>query len=267
MRFLRLNSRRVPAGRSRADDISIHALRLWAGLVAVAVLGAWGLPGHAQSRQTRPPVQTDDAQAAEVQAVLNRYCVGCHNQRTLTANLAFDTLDVAHPGTRPATWEKVVKKLRGGTMPPGGRPRPDADTYAAVAGWLEAELDAAWAADPFPGRIQRDPPPQPHGIQQRHSRPVGARCRCEGAVARGRDGGRELRQLRGVPHDFDGPHGTVHVRGSSGHPHGGRPAACGRGFQNLSSRRAPDTDRFDERRSAARFSWWHGRPPPLSGRR
>ena len=91
--------------------------------------------------------------AADVQAVLTSYCVGCHNERTGTANIAFETLDVAHPGARPATWEKVVRKLRTGTMPPGGRPRPDAETYAAVAGWLETQLDAAWQASPNPGRI------------------------------------------------------------------------------------------------------------------
>ena len=153
MRCFKLDSRQLSAGYPRAGFSSIHALGLWCGLVVVAVLGAGGSPGHAQSRQALPPGQGDAVQAADVQAVLNRYCVGCHNQRTLTANLALDTLDVADPDARPATWEKVVRKLRGGTMPPGGRPRPDADTYAAVAGWLETELDAAWAANPYPGRI------------------------------------------------------------------------------------------------------------------
>ena len=85
--------------------------------------------------------------------VLNRYCAGCHNERVGTAGLAFETLDVADPGAHPETWEKVVRKLRTGTMPPGGRPRPDAETYAAVAGWLEARLDEAWDARPNPGRI------------------------------------------------------------------------------------------------------------------
>ena len=70
-----------------------------------------------------------------------------------TAGLALDTLDAARPGDHPDVWERVVEKLRAGSMPPPGRPRPDAATYHTVAGWLEAELDRAWAANPRPGRI------------------------------------------------------------------------------------------------------------------
>ena len=56
-------------------------------------------------------------------------------------------------GADAETWEKVVTRLRAGSMPPPGRPRPDEATYRQVAGWLETELDRAWAADPHPGRI------------------------------------------------------------------------------------------------------------------
>ena len=86
-------------------------------------------------------------------ALLETYCVTCHNARVRTAGLALDMLDAARPGDHPDVWERVVEKLRAGSMPPPGRPRPDAETYHAVAGWLEAELDRAWAANPRPGRI------------------------------------------------------------------------------------------------------------------
>ena len=86
-------------------------------------------------------------------ALLETYCVTCHNARVRTAGLALDMLDAARPGDHPNVWERVVEKLRAGSMPPPGRPRPDAETYHAVAGWLEAELDRAWAANPRPGRI------------------------------------------------------------------------------------------------------------------
>jgi len=86
--------------------------------------------------------------------VLRRYCVGCHNQRTLTAGLALDTADLASVGAHADLWEGVVRKLRGGLMPPAGRPRPDEATYDALASWLERELDRAAAAQPNPGRTQ-----------------------------------------------------------------------------------------------------------------
>jgi mono/diheme cytochrome c family protein len=91
--------------------------------------------------------------SARPQAVLDTYCITCHNQKLRTAGLALDTLDLTHPGANPEVWEKVIAKLRAGSMPPPGRPRPDADTYHAVASALENEIDRAWAANPNPGRI------------------------------------------------------------------------------------------------------------------
>jgi mono/diheme cytochrome c family protein len=94
-----------------------------------------------------PPIATD------AKAVLSKYCVTCHNQKARTANLALDTLDPANPSENAALWELVVEKLRAGSMPPPGRPRPDTATYDAVATALETNLDRAWAAHPNPGRI------------------------------------------------------------------------------------------------------------------
>jgi hypothetical protein len=87
-------------------------------------------------------------------ALLNRYCVSCHNQKLKTAGLMFDTLDVAKVSEAPEIWEKVVRKLRAGVMPPAGRPRPDKPTIENFAAWLETELDHAAVADPNPGRTE-----------------------------------------------------------------------------------------------------------------
>src|SRR6476646_9735627 len=84
-------------------------------------------------------------------ALLNQYCVGCHNEKTKTAGLALDKLDLEHPGADPEAWEKVVRKLRAGMMPPSGLPRPDRTTLDAWTAKLEAALDRAAAANPNPG--------------------------------------------------------------------------------------------------------------------
>ncbi len=90
--------------------------------------------------------------ASDPRAVLDRYCVTCHNARVKTAGLTLDAMDVEHVGADAAAWEKVVRKLRSGAMPPVGRLRPDKATYAAVTSSLEAALDRSAAANPNPGR-------------------------------------------------------------------------------------------------------------------
>ena len=87
-------------------------------------------------------------------SVLNRYCLSCHNQRTKTAGLMLDMLDVTRAGEHPEVWEKVIRKLRAGLMPPAGLPRPNKATYDSLAGWLEAELDRAAVVTPNPGRTE-----------------------------------------------------------------------------------------------------------------
>ena len=85
-------------------------------------------------------------------AVVDRYCVTCHNQRTRTSDLALDTVDITSPAAHGEIWEQVVRRLRTRSMPPQGMPRPDEATYNALASYLETELDRAAAAKPNPGR-------------------------------------------------------------------------------------------------------------------
>ena len=86
------------------------------------------------------------------QAVIERYCVTCHNDRLETGGLSLDGVDIGDVAAHAEVWERVVRKLRAGAMPPRPRPRPDATTYARVLERIETALDRAAAADPDPGR-------------------------------------------------------------------------------------------------------------------
>src|SRR5215467_10305851 len=89
---------------------------------------------------------------AQDRALIDKYCVTCHNEKAKTAGLALDTADFARPSNSADVWEKVVRKLRAEMMPPVGAPRPDKAAAAALAAYLETSLDAAAAASPNPGR-------------------------------------------------------------------------------------------------------------------
>ena len=90
--------------------------------------------------------------AAPDRAVINQYCVGCHNSNVKTAGLALDTVSAESIAKHPEVWEKVVRKLRPRYMPPAGLPRPDEKTYQTLISSLESSLDSASAAKPNPGR-------------------------------------------------------------------------------------------------------------------
>src|SRR5437867_3591492 len=82
-------------------------------------------------------------------ALLDQYCVTCHNDRTKRANLSLEKLDLAtHVGENPQFWEKVVRKLRAGVMPPPGMRRPDFTAYTGLTEWLETEIDRKAKTNP-----------------------------------------------------------------------------------------------------------------------
>jgi hypothetical protein len=94
-----------------------------------------------QAPQPTLPAAAGPTSHPSARALLDRYCVACHNQRLKTANLLLDELDVTHLTGHAEIGERMVRKLRAGMMPPQGMPRPDAPTLEALITWLEHELD------------------------------------------------------------------------------------------------------------------------------
>src|ERR1700730_7989478 len=130
-------TRHLARRRSRTAYL-IFGLLLGAGLVPA-------LRAQAPSAAAIPQVVP--------QAILDKYCITCHNQKLRTAGVVLENLDPSKPGANAELGERVISKLRAGSMPPPGMPRPDAATYHAVATSLENEIDRAWAASPNPGRM------------------------------------------------------------------------------------------------------------------
>src|SRR5438552_4867002 len=86
-------------------------------------------------------------------ATIQKYCVTCHNDRLKTGGLTLAGVDVEHPAAHAETFEKVIRKLRTGAMPPPNAPRPDAATSNALATYLETSIDRDALASPHPGKL------------------------------------------------------------------------------------------------------------------
>jgi hypothetical protein len=86
------------------------------------------------------------------QAFLDQYCVSCHSQKAKTAGLVLENSGPGQPATRPDLWEKVVRRVNTGEMPPAGMPRPDAAAQQAFSSGLIRDLDVAAHVTPYAGR-------------------------------------------------------------------------------------------------------------------
>src|SRR5947207_6832480 len=97
-------------------------------------------------------VRPAGAESLPQSGLVKQYCVGCHNQKLTTAGVSLEGLDLAKVGDHADIWERALRKVRSGQMPPPGLPHPDPATSEAFIKWLEDSLDRAAAAKPNPGR-------------------------------------------------------------------------------------------------------------------
>ena len=139
--------------RRRAKQQHSHQNRLL-GLAAALALVA--VPGYLQvARSQTPAAPALATSAAAERALLAKYCVTCHNQRLKTGGLSLDLLDPAQIHDHAEVWEKVVRKLRAGMMPPSGMPRPDAAVYESMISFAEKELDSTATPNLIPPGMHR----------------------------------------------------------------------------------------------------------------
>ena len=96
--------------------------------------------------------QTGAPPPASNRALMDQYCVGCHNDKLKSGGLALNKLDLSKPAENAETWEKVVRKLRSGLMPPAGARRPAPAALNAFASALETGIDQVALVKPNPGK-------------------------------------------------------------------------------------------------------------------
>jgi hypothetical protein len=109
--------------------------------------------GSAVSIAQSPPRRVSTTSPQTHRALLDKYCVTCHSDRLKTANLSLQGLDLTKVGDHAELWEKVIRKLRAGVMPPPDVPRPPLTEYEGLRDWLESEIDRAASAKTNPGTV------------------------------------------------------------------------------------------------------------------
>lgn len=119
--------------------------RVWLGL---GLAGIWTLAAPATMASSLPDPA---ANAPGHWSVLGKYCVKCHNTEDWAGGVAFDALTPAEIPSDAQTWEKAVRKLRTGMMPPAGKPRPSRSVLDDFATQLATRLDQAEAQHPIAG--------------------------------------------------------------------------------------------------------------------
>ena len=117
---------------------------------AISLLG--GTTQATSPQQAHSAQQNAPAATSEYRAVLDQYCVTCHNQRVQNGGISLSDADLSTIPEHADLWEKVVRKLRAGTMPPQGIRRPDRPTYDRLIEFVTTRLDRAVSAQPNPGR-------------------------------------------------------------------------------------------------------------------
>ncbi len=142
----------------KATILAAAALLLVTGLAQDSIVASRPLDeARTMGQRTDDAPGTKDQEprlttaATGPQAIVDRYCVTCHNGRTRAGGLALDALNVTDAHSEAQAWEKVVRKVRTGMMPPSGAPRPDRTTLDAFAAAVETTIDRGASAAPNPG--------------------------------------------------------------------------------------------------------------------
>ena len=122
--------------------------RALAPCLAMLISAVWVAPPVAAPAQQSPA----ESAASPNAALLNKYCVTCHSDARRTGGLSLEHADLADVPKGAETWEKLIRKVRVGMMPPPGMPRPARAQLDDLAGYFEASLDRSAAEKPRPGR-------------------------------------------------------------------------------------------------------------------
>ncbi|HEY6506366.1 MAG TPA: DUF1592 domain-containing protein, partial [Vicinamibacterales bacterium] len=143
------DARSVPAGALASRLVRLLSIAAGVGLLAVSTASVRGQSGAPGPRSAAPaPIATQ-----QMRALVDRYCVTCHSDRVKTANLSLQGLDLERVADHADVWEKVIRKLRAGVMPPPDLPRPSLAEYEGLRDWLESEIDRVAATRPHAGSV------------------------------------------------------------------------------------------------------------------
>ena len=240
---------------------TLPLMRRW---VPTALVVIWALSTSALSGQSTPTsMPSSVGETTARRALLDKYCVTCHNDRLKTANLSLQGLDLTHVADHAELWEKVIRKTARGRHAAAGHAAATARRVRRAAR-LARGGDRSRRGHADVARVGGAASVEPHRVRERHSRPARSADRRRDAAAAGRFGQR-LRQHRRLADDLADAARVVRHGGGARRAHGGRLLEVADrshlpGVERRLAEPAP-------RRHAVRHPRRHRRAPRLSGRR
>ena len=130
--------------KSGVFTATVSGISLFVGAIVVMLTNA---PSTELSEEQNTLATTQDNAA-----IVDQYCVVCHNQTLKTGGLELDAYDANNVAEHPEIWEKVLRKLRANAMPPTGMPRPDNKRFDQFESDIAEALNTAALKNPNPGR-------------------------------------------------------------------------------------------------------------------
>jgi Protein of unknown function (DUF1592)/Protein of unknown function (DUF1588)/Protein of unknown function (DUF1587)/Protein of unknown function (DUF1585)/Protein of unknown function (DUF1595)/Cytochrome C oxidase, cbb3-type, subunit III len=122
------------------------------GFAVFAFIAAGVASSRPEAARKQEPSSHPPVASPKYGPLITQYCGGCHNERTKAGDLVLTNIDTTNIAAGADVWERVLRKLRAGAMPPQGSRRPDQATYDGLVNWLQTELDRGAAVHLNPGR-------------------------------------------------------------------------------------------------------------------
>lgn len=119
----------------------------------VMVIAAWHIAGVAAAQTVSAPEQNSadlaiaEAFTQQVQPLLKKHCLRCHNADTMKSGIRVDQLDDSLQDRHLFLWRDIRRQIDDGAMPPEDEAQPTKGEREFLSNWIERAMNVARSRD------------------------------------------------------------------------------------------------------------------------